>query len=223
MRKRLDLIYCAGQNRRLMSIAQDAGFLLGIRSDRKDYGFPIQFVDIDYKAPDFPMHLAVVKRHQPKYATVPDLSDTEVSEPDIIRAVKQAEQLASYCGTVLLVPKLSGQLAFIPTDYAVAYSVPTSYGGAKYGAWKLSGRRVHLLGGSPHAQMKLARYLPESIQSADGNMAQLMSKFAKYWQAWQWIEHPRRGQKEKDLYLECWELSCQNIYRQWQQESEQAS
>ena len=40
----LDLIYCAGNNKALMQAALDAGFLLGVRSDRSSYDFPIAFV-----------------------------------------------------------------------------------------------------------------------------------------------------------------------------------
>src|SRR5258708_5548354 len=124
----MDLIYCAGSNKRLTQIAQDAGYLLGVRSDKLDYDFPISFVDIDYKKPDFEQHLRIVAKLQPKYAIVPDLSADEVSEADIARAVLQAEQLAPYCDFPLIVPKLSGQLALIPARYAIAYSLPTSYG-----------------------------------------------------------------------------------------------
>jgi uncharacterized protein DUF6610 len=214
-----DLIYCAGQNRRLMQIALDAGYLLGVRSDRLDYGFPISFVDIDYKAPDFTQHVEIVKKHQPKYATVPDLSEIAVDEADIARAVKQAEQIAAYCETVLIVPKLPGQIAMLPPDVAIGYSVPTSYGGAQYPLWELSGRRVHLLGGSPHEQMLLARYV--DVMSVDGNMAQKIAiQFARYWQAEQWIAHPERGQGKEDVYLDCWQRSCINIRQQWSKEVE---
>jgi len=213
----MDVIYCAGHNRALMQIAYEAGYSLGIRSDLNAYDFPISFVDIEYRKPDFDAHLATVKKHQPKYATVPDLSEDETSERDIQRAVFQAEQLAQYCEIPLIVPKRSGQLPLIPSKYAIAYSIPTSYGGAKYGLWKLTSRRVHLLGGSPHEQMKLYRYLPQSVMSADGNMAQKMAvQFAKYWRNRSWIEHPQRGRGIEDLYLECWQWSCQNIYRYWQ-------
>ena len=216
----VEVIYCSGSNERLMRIAHDAGYMLGIRSDYLDYGFPISFVDIHYRQPDFTTHMEVVKKLHPKYATVPDLSEVEVSEADIARAVFQAEQLALYCEIPLIVPKLSGQIPLIPAKYAIAYSIPTSYGGAKYGLWKLAGRRVHLLGGSPHEQMKLYRYAPECVQSVDGNMAQKMAvQFAKYWRSRKWVKHPLSGQGKEDLYLDCWRRSCTNIYRYWQQAS----
>jgi len=216
----MDLIYCAGANPRLSQIAYDAGYLLGIRSDRADYGFPISFVDIEYRQPNFAAHLAIIKKHQPKYATVPDLSEKEVSEQDIERAVNQARHLSSYCEIALIVPKLPGQIALLPPDLAIGYSVPTSYGGAQYPLWELLGRRIHILGGSPHEQMMMYRYLQAAgtVCSADGNMAmKIATKFAKYWDKGKWIEHPQRGQGKEDLYLDCWQRSCENIRAYWQQ------
>lgn len=214
----MELIYSSGQNRRLMQIAYDAGYLLGVRSDLDDYGFPISFVDIEYRQPDFALHLATVKRLRPKYATVPDLSEIATSEQDVARAVKQAEMLGAYCAIPLIIPKRSDQLALIPAHYAIAYSVPTSYGGASFGIWKLAGRRVHLLGGSPHEQMKLYQAFPDEVQSTDGNMAQLLAiKRAKYWQGKRWHKHPESGKGISDLYLDCWQRSCGNIHAYWRQ------
>lgn len=217
----IDLIYCAGANPRLSAIAHEAGYLLGIRSDRADYGLPISFVDIDYKRPDFHAHLEVVKKHAPKYATVPDLSETEVSWRDALDKIAMAHILANYCEIPLIIPKLSGQIEMIPPEYAIGYSVPTSYGGAQYPLWELAGRRVHLLGGSPHEQMLAYCYLQAAgaVISADGNMAQKIAiRFAKYWHKGQWVEHPQRGTGQKDLYLDCWRRSCANIQQAWQSE-----
>ena len=214
----LDLIYCAGGNPRLDKIALDTGFLLGIRSDRNADGYPVSFIDIDYKRPDFERHLRTVQKYQPKYATVTDLSDRVVSEDDIVRAITQVERLASYCGTVFIIPKLPGQLTLIPPGYAIGYSVPTHYGGASYPLWELTERRIHLLGGSPHLQMQCYLHLGcvATITSADGNMAQKMAvPFAKYWQAGRWVKHPEYRRGTPDLYLDCWRRSCQNIYEHW--------
>jgi hypothetical protein len=217
----IDIIYCAGANPLFMSIAEPF-CKLGIRSDRADYGFPINFVDIDYKKPNWANHLRVVGKHAPKYATVPDLSEMEVSDADIERAVNQARQLQAYCKIVLVIPKLPGQIALLPPDIAIGYSVPTSYGGAQYPLWELTGRHVHLLGGSPHEQMNLYPYIAAAgtVLSADGNMAQKVAiRFAKYWDQGKWVKHPQHGQGKKDLYLDCWQRSCANIHSQWQKEA----
>lgn len=218
LRNKLDLIYCAGDNERLSRIAFESGFLIGIRSGRSSHDFPVSFVDIEYKRPNFEKHLKAVAKHRPKYATVLDLSEECVSKQDIARALMQYEQLASYCQIPFIVPKLHGQVALLPADVAIGYSIPTSYGGAKdVKLWEMEGRRIHLLGGSPQKQIEIYKTLSlcAQVMSADGNMAQLMAtQFAKYWDG-DWVEHPQRGTNTPDLYLDCWRRSCTNIRRAW--------
>lgn len=213
----IDLIYCAGANDRLMRAASDAGWLLGARSDRSSYGHPLAFVDIHYRAPDFARHLRRVAAERPRYAVVPDLSETEVSKADVARALAQADELAMFCETPLLVPKLAGQVALIPTRYAIAYSVPSSYGGARFGPWVLLGRRVHLLGGSPSTQRRMYRHLrgDADVMSVDGNMAQKVLGKLNDWSCRNVWEKAPRGTD----YMECWRRSLENIYQMWLMES----
>lgn len=213
------LIYCAGSNPTLAQIAQEEQWMLGVRSDRKDYNFPISFVDIEYRAPDFGKHLARVKALKPWAAVVPDLSDKVVDKADVARAVKQAEQLRKHCYFPFIVPKLPGQIALIPREFPIAYSVPSSYGGALYPWWELEARQVHLLGGSPHMQMRLYRYMSNLavVVSADGNMTQKLAiSHAKYWQAGQWVKHPEAGQQQ-DLYPDCLRRSLRNARVAWRE------
>jgi len=214
----MELIYCAGGNSLLQHIALDEGWFLGQRSDAALSKLPQIFIDIDYKNPDFQRHLEVVAYFRPKYATVPDLSDKETDREDIKRAMRQYEQLARYCEIPLIVPKLSEQLALLPSDVAIGYSVPSSYGSAQFLPWELAGRRVHLLGGSPKKQMELYRYLTcyATITSVDGNYAQRMAtRYAEYWEQGRWHDHPDIAGKKKDLYYDCWRRSCRNLRQAW--------
>lgn len=215
----IDLIYCAGGNERLSRIAYEHGWLLGMRSDAPATDLPQTFIDIDYKkVNNFEKHAEVVKQYHPKYATVPDLSEKEVSQADIDRALQQVELIKPDCEIVLVVPKLSGQIAMLPPDVAIGYSIPTSYGGAQYPLWELTGRRIHLLGGSPKKQMEMYRYLScfAEVMSADGNYAQRQAvRYAEYYEKGKWKEHPQLVNKGKDLYFDCWEWSCANIYHDW--------
>ncbi len=214
----LDLIYCAGGNPRLSQIAHEEGWLLGFRSDKSFGAFLATFIDIDYKQPNFARHLAVVAKHRPKYAIVPDLSEAEVSQADIDRALSQAQGLAPYCEIPLIVPKLSGQIALLPASIAVGYSVPSRYGGASYPLWELAGRRVHLLGGSPRKQFQVYLHLAgiATVLSADGNYAQKQAvRYAEYWTGKRWIEHEDVKQSRQDLYLECFRRSCRTIQQGW--------
>lgn len=214
----LDLIYCAAGNPALVEIAREEGWLLGMRSDASPMRYPPVFVDIDYKQADFMRHLEMVKRYRPKYATIPDLSEQVLSEEDITRAIKQAEQVRPYCEVVLIVPKLPEQIALIPPDIAIGYSVPSRYGGATYPIWELAGRQIHLLGGSPRKQMQAFLHLSAigEVTSADGNYAQAQAvKYAMYWQKHQWHYHPLKEQGGKNLYVECWRWSCKNLMQAW--------
>src|SRR5712691_8782900 len=175
----ISLIYCSGGNPVLSNIAYEEGWQLGFRSDASmgSCPHPVSFIDVDYKKPDFARHLEVVARYHPKYATVPDLSEEQITDQDIDRAIEQAEQLAPHSEIVLIVPKLSGQIALLPQDIAIGYSVPSRYGGASYPLWELAGRRVHLLGGSPRRQIQSYLHLSAiaTVMSADGNYSHKLS------------------------------------------------
>lgn len=197
-----------------MRAAYEAGWLLGVRSDRTSYGFPLSFVDIDYKRPNWERHLRRIAEERPKYAVVPDLSETAVDAADVRRALAQADVLGEHCHTPLIVPKLSGQLAHIPARYAIAYSVPSTYGGAQFGPWLLKGRRVHLLGGSPSTQRRMYRALRgiADVVSVDGNMAQKVALGKlNYWHRRNvWVKAPIGTP-----YMECWRRSLENVYLMW--------
>lgn len=214
------LIYCASGNPLLVDIAHEEGWQLGMRSDASPMKYPPVFIDVDYKKPDFKKHLEVVKRYHPKYATVPDLSEIEMNEQDVTRALEQAERLQPHCEIVLIVPKLPGQIAMLPQGIAIGYSVPSTYGGAQYPLWELSGRRVHLLGGSPRKQIQAYLHLSAiaEVMSIDGNYSQAQAvKYAMYWEKHRWHYHPLKEQNGKDLYQECWRWSCRNLLAAWKQ------
>jgi len=83
----------------------------------------------------------------------------------------------------------------------------------------LQGRRIHLLGGSPHKQMEFYRYAScyATVISADGNMFQYLSGRGKYWCCGKWVRHPNAGQKPRDpcVTSDCIQWSLRNIRRAW--------
>jgi len=216
----LSLIYCGDGNPTLATIAIEEGWLYGFRSDKRPGAHCVAFVDVNFKRPNFERHLEMVAHYHPKYATIPDLSEQEVSQSDVARALEQAERLQPHCETVFIVPKLSGQIAMLPPDVAIGYSVPSGYGGAQYPLWELEGRRVHLLGGSPRKQIQVYLHLSAiaEVISMDGNYAHGQAvKYAMFWQRHTWHYHPLVERKAPNLYQECWRWSCQNIRAYWQQ------
>lgn len=214
----LDLIYCAAGNPTLVEIAHEEGWQLGMRSDASPMRYPPVFIDVDYKHPDFERHLEVVARYHPKYATVPDLSEEAITSQDVARAILQAERLQPHCEVVLIVPKLSGHIALLPENVPIGYSVPSRYGGASYPIWELAGRRVHLLGGSPRKQFQSYLHLSaiSTVMSVDGNYGHKMAiSYAMYWHKHQWHYHPEKDSGGKDLYQQCWRISCRNLMVAW--------
>ncbi len=218
----IDLIYTSGNNKTYAEMSQEAGWLIGMRSDKTPCDVPISFVDINYKEPNWPRHLVICKRLHPRYAIIPDLNELRVSKADIDRTLYQYEQISSYCEVPLIVPKVVSQLALLPSHMAIGLSIVSRYGGVQSVEFEflplLEGRRVHLLGGSPHKQMEMYRYIScyADVVSADGNMFQRMSGYGKYWQSGKWIRHPRFGQKDPRVSSDCIMWSLKNIRCAWE-------
>jgi len=209
----MDLIYCAGGNRRFAEIAIGAGFLYGSQLPETVY-FPPHFADQDWKRPTRARYMAALAQHRPHMATVLDLE-----RPDQLSEVLSwAEEAAQHVKTVLIVPKVAGIIADLPrriggADVRLGYSVPTRYGGTAVPVWEFAGWPVHLLGGTPHAQMELTHYL--DVRSADGNSHQRAAMFGKYWQAGGWIGVEFTGTPDAPYLV--FERSCQNIMAAWRQ------
>lgn len=173
------LIYCADGNPAFARAAVEAGWLYGARLPATVYQ-PVYFADQDWRNPDRAAYMAALARHRPAVATVLDW-EAEGQEAEVLA---WAQEAARHAGRLVVVPKVPGTLGRIPAsvggaDVVLGYSVPTSYGSSPVPLWEFGRRPVHLLGGSPHRQMELARYL--NVVSADGNMAHQQAHRCRYW------------------------------------------
>lgn len=139
-----------GGRNKYSAIAGELGWRLGQRSDQSKTPKHCQIIDNHWVAYNHFKHLGVVRHHKPLVATARDIEEPS-SLPDILR---EAKELAHYAGRVLLIPKCKVPM---PTDYWLAYSVPTRYGRTKIECNWFSDRPIHLLGGSPNAQSYFAR------------------------------------------------------------------
>lgn len=104
--------------------------------------------------------------------------------------------------------------------------VPTAFGGTQVPVWEFSGWPVHLLGGSPQEQRKLAQYI--NAVSADGNYAHKMAmRYNQYYAAggmcryaknryWPQLKETALGHIDQDALYMAFELSCINIKAEWQ-------
>ncbi len=211
------LIYCADGNRRYAEIAQRAGFLYGACSGkRRTVYYPPAFLDLDWRRPDFARHLEWAAQYRPRFAVAGD-AETPAQLDAVLR---QAEQLAVHAAQIIVVPKRSGLVESIPAGYVVGYSVPTTFGGTEAMAWEFLGRRLHLLGGSPTAQLRLAHVFGlGAIASVDGNSHLKASRWGTFWTAAGWVSRKRARllcPQQPDFPDAAFERSCVNIAAAWQ-------
>ena len=223
------LIYCAGGNRRFAEIAVAAGFRYGARLPDTVYTdvAPLWFADQDWKKPNRTAYMSRLAEHHPVQATVLDLE----SEGQLAEVLEWAEEASQYVECVVIIPKAFGIIERIPerigsADVVLGYSVPTRYAGTQVPVWEFGDRPVHLLGGSPQAQMRLVHYL--NVASADGNMHQMFAtRFCMFWvpgtawyasnRWWPTIREANGGEKADggDHVYEAFRRSCENIMAAW--------
>lgn len=209
----MEVIFCFGGNRVYAEIAIASGMLYGIRSGYTPY-FPVHFIDQDWKKPNRGKYMNLLSVHCPKVATVLDLEQREQLE----EVLDWAEEAAAFCETVIVIPKVSGVMGEIPSviggkEVRLGYSVPTRYGKTDISTKEFEDRPVHLLGGSPHAQLKLANEM--NVRSVDGNYSQKIAQnFCKYWEGGKWV--PMAGEhKGKKNMIKAFGISCDNIMAAW--------
>lgn len=210
----MELIYCADGNKRFADIAITQGFRYGAQLPNTIY-HPVHFVDQDWRAPNRERYMAALAEHRPALATVLDWE----REDQLDEVLSWAEEAARHVTeAVVIIPKVHSGIARLPREVGgkqvrLGYSVPTKFAGTEVMQFEFQGWPVHLLGGGPPAQMKLARYL--DVQSADGNYtAKLALQFAKYYSegAWVQIQGVERG---NDAPYRAFTLSCINVRNAW--------
>lgn len=132
-----------------------------------------------------------------------------------------AETVAPYVERVVIIPKVFDGIHRLPREIGGAqvvlgYSVPTRFGATETPVWEFSGWPVHLLGGSPQAQLELAHYL--DVRSLDGNAARRAAQHGVWWNAGrrQWITRDPNLSTAVDMPYRAFEQSCREIVRAWQ-------
>lgn len=222
-----ELIYCANGNERFAQIAIDAGFTYGAQLPGTVY-FPPEFVDQDWKQPNRTAYMAALAQHRPRMATVLDWEHDE----QLAEVLDWAEEAAQYVETVIIIPKVINGVRRIPTQIGgvpvrLGYSVPTKHGGTAVPVWEFGRREVHLLGGSPHAQKRIAAYL--NVASVDGNIAQKLAlRWNMFYDPLKQTSHAYwaymadfdgqlwgNGGDSADAPYEAFRRSCQNIAAYW--------
>jgi len=225
-----DLIWCSGSSRRYTEIAVAAGFRYGARLPDTVYPeiAPLYFADQDWRRPAREAYLAAVRRWRPALATALDW-EREEQLPEVLA---WAEDLAALVQVVIVIPKVFGGIARLPhavggRPVRLGYSAATSYGGTGVPMWDFVAwpHGVHVLGGSPQRQLRLARYL--DVRSVDGNVARRMANaHCAYWvpgsatgcanRWWPHLQGTGAGGWGHDAPYEAFRRSCTNILAAWE-------
>jgi len=164
------------------------------------------FLDIDWKHYSFASHLAAAKSTSPLLTVARDIEQRS----DLPRILDQAYELSVHCERVAIVPK-DPLLALdldnvVPHAFILGYSVPTRYGGTPIAPAHFR-RPVHLLGGRPDVQRRLAQLMP--VISADCNRFTIDAAYGDYFDGTTFRPHPQGG------YERCIVASLRNITRLW--------
>lgn len=174
------LFFCHGGGKSQHDVsAKELGWRLGMRSNGRNKAHEhMQMIDNDWgEGYNHQQHLECIKRNKPIVATVRDI----VSIEQLPEALKHAREISKYCGRVLLIPKVK---SWLPREYWLGYSIPTSHGGTPIEPDWFGERLVHLLGGSPNEQARYAKQL--LVASLDANYASRIADNGKA--TWQGVE-----------------------------------
>lgn len=218
-----DLYFCAGDNKRFAQIAIDAGLRYGARLPNRVY-FPIEFADQDWKNPDLSSYVEAIRTHKPKLASVLDWERDE-QLPEVLM---WAEEIAPYVETIIIIPKVYGGIPSIPERIGsrnIRLGIPCGpHQGKAPPLWEFGRRSVHVLGGQPHRQLELARYL--NVASVDCSVTAYMARYkCAYWterkekgaksRYWAQLQEVGLGDFGKGSLYEAFYRSCSNFIKVW--------
>lgn len=194
----------------VVNIAMQYGWLPGARYTHLRNVRHIKrlaFLDIDWRHYNFKKHLQITKEKRPLVTVARDILNIN----DIDTILEEAYELKKYAEHVIIVPKdkaLSKYLNnIIPNDFLLGYSVNSSYGLTPIEP-KYFQRPVHLLGGRPDIQRKLAQIMP--VVSIDNNRITIDAKYGDFFDGETFRPHPIGG------YEICIRESIKNINKLWE-------
>jgi len=207
----MSVIKFVAHSQRVINISSFHGWFPGAKytnlRDLKGIDFESKgFLDIDWKKYSFSRHLDAVQEHKPYLTMARDVESIEELESILL----EADILIKHSKHVAIIPKdirLNNRLTeLIPKKFILGYSVPTRYGGTEVSIDSFD-RKVHLLGGRPDIQRKLANFL--DVMSFDCNRFTLDAKFGYYFNGQKFVKLLGGG------YENCLRESLININKIW--------
>jgi hypothetical protein len=192
--------------KKMQSILRQAPRYTNLRDVRSVIFESRGFLDICWKAYDFSRHIETAQLVRPHITVARDIENIR----DLDAILQEAELLKRYSDHVVLVPKdpkLSNHLErLIPKGYLLGYSCPTRYGYTPIPPERFT-RPVHLLGGRPDIQRKLAEQMP--VYSFDCNRFTIDAAYGDFFDG-----HRFRPLGQHD-YEKCIRLSLGAINMLW--------
>lgn len=194
---KIDLIWC--HDNVACCMAMRAGWRYGINSGgatceraKANMEHSVIFIDNSFKKYNHTAHLNKIKElynkgHRPKYITVRDLMTREQCEAAKIeyfsfeQVMEFASEVEPYTQNVIIIPKYDC-IDKIPEKYMLGYSIPTKYAETQISIELFKGRKIHLLGGSPNAQINFLNALSKEVVSMDGNALHKLAMKGCIWQ-----------------------------------------
>lgn len=197
---------------RVLRIAQRFGWMPGARytnlRDVREFD-RLGFLDIEWREYNFARHLSAAKSTNPYMTVARDVERVR----DLPRILDQAAELLEHSNHVVIVPKVRTLAPTmdeqIPACFLLGYSVRSRYGSTPLSPSAFK-RPVHLLGGRPDTQRRLADQMP--VYSIDCNRFTLDAAFGDYFDGQTFRPHPKGG------YERCLRASIKNISALWDDE-----
>ena len=221
-----ELIYCAAKNKQYAALAIARGFTYGARLPASVYFAPA-FVDQEWRNLDRAAYMKAIQQYRPRLATVLDW-EREEQLPDVLAWADEAARYVSEA--VIIIPKVIGGIPRLPRtirgkQVRLGYSVPTSYAGTGVPKREFRGWPLHLLGGSPQKQYRLAHERGWDVVSADGNYIQKQAGSAAFFhngicrnaknKYFPRLKEVRLGDINQNVPYICFDLSLINIRAMW--------
>lgn len=201
-------IHCQGNNKNVPGWARASGMAYGTRHDNRAIEQPYM-LDINWKKVVWADYVAKVVALRPVMAMAQDY-EHPLQRDRMLSQVADLRTLGVM--RIAVCPKFDGAVTDIPADCIIAVSVPSSYAGFVPEFQELTGRRVHLLGGSPNAQAALVTQLGGLVMSADYNVHERNAQTGMIFDYGRWVHRSPTARKTK-YYAEQVPYSGANIRR----------
>src|SRR5690606_2285447 len=147
-----------GSNREIPRVARESGWAYGSRTAETPRDYPFQ-LDLEFNENwrefDWNDYMDCVCKYRPVVALALDYFEPD-QLPTLLAQITDLKNAGVL--RVLVCPKFHGAVKDIPPSCTVAVSVPSKYAGFLPRFEELSGRKVHLLGGTPPKWFGSKRY-----------------------------------------------------------------